>query len=128
MSTSEITMTFPAESRFISTARLAAASIAAELDFSVDEIEALTMGANELFAILLDLAEEADASTLAVRYVVPDTAESNGEISIIGTLPEGAIGDDFELDMLAVRILDTVVDRYEVTADSIRLVKKRTSA
>lgn len=121
-------MHFPAESRFISTARVTAASIAAELEFSVDAIEDLTMGTNELFAVLLDLAEEGGSHSLAVRYVVADGDDGSVEIAVVGSLAGGATNAGLVLDSLAKSILDTVVDHYEVGADSIRLVKKRAGA
>jgi len=118
MPSSELTLIMPADSRFISTARVAAASLAAELDFSIDEIEELQMGTNELIAILTELAADNDVPTVELRYLVLDqTIEVHGLIN--------AAGIDVELDILATQILDSVVDNYGFTGPTAHIVKHR---
>lgn len=115
----ELTLTMPAESRFISTARITAASLAAELDFSIDEIEELRMGANELIALLTDFAEDHDVTSIDLRYVVEhDCIELHGSVDA----PAGATA---EPDILATQILDSVVDSYGFDGASAHLVKRR---
>lgn len=119
MPASELTLVMPAESRFISTARITAASLAAELDFSIDEIEELRMGANELVALLTEFAHEHDVPTVDLRYVVDEhTIELHGRVEA----PNGAAA---EPDILAKQILDAVVDSYGFDGATAHIVKRR---
>ena len=120
MTASELTLVMPAESRFISTARITAASLAAELDFSIDEIEELRMGANELVAILTELATDNDIATLELRYVVDD-----GVIEIHGRVPAVGDIDAAEADILARQILEAVVDSYSFDGPTAHIIKRR---
>ena len=118
---SELTLVMPAESRFISTARVMAASLAAELDFSIDEIEALRMGANELIAILTECANDHDIDVVTLRYVVDAASiEVHGQIDV----PSGV---EAEADVLAGQILNAVVDSYEFTGGHAHIIKNRAS-
>jgi len=119
MPASELNLVMPAESRFISTARITAASLAAELDFSVDEIEELRMGANELVALLTEFAHDHDVSTIDLRYVVNEQSiELHGSVSA----PNGASA---EPDVLARQILDAVVDSYGFDGGTAHIVKRK---
>jgi len=119
MSSSEITMVIPAESRFISTARVTAASLAAELDYSVDAIEQLRMGANELIVLLTELAEDNAVPSVTVHFVVDDDSiEMRGRVDTDVSL-------DSEVDELARRILDASVDEYGFEGNSGRILKRR---
>ncbi len=119
MPASELTMVMPAESRFISTARVTAASLAAELDFSIDEIEELRMGANELIALLTEFANDNDIKSVDLRYVVDGhTIELHGRVDA----PSGAGAAP---DVLARQILDAVVDSYAFDGPSAHLIKRR---
>jgi len=119
MPASELTLVMPSDSRFISTARITAASLAAELDFSIDEIEELRMGANELIAILAECADEHGIESISLRYVLgADSIELHGQIDG----PQTVIA---EADILAQQILDTVVDSYGFNGGSAHLVKRR---
>ena len=120
MPASELTLVMPAESRFVSTARVTAASLAAELDFSIDEIEELRMGANELVVILSELANDNGITTLELRYVVGD-----GVIEIHGRVPAVGDIDGAEADVLACQILDAVVDSYSFEGPAAHIVKRR---
>lgn len=119
MSASELNLVMPADSRFISTARITAASLAAELDFSIDEIEELRMGANELVALLTEFANEHDVATVDLRYVVNDhSIELHGTVDAPG-------GAGASPDILAKQILDAVVDSYGFDGASAHLIKRR---
>lgn len=122
MSHAEIAMTIPAESRFVSTARVTAANLAAELDFSIDEIEELRMGANEVVSLLIEFAQDNGRSEVQLRYVVDDAG-----IEVIGSVVDAVNGAALAIDFLAEQILDSVVDAYEVAPASVRLVKRRAS-
>ncbi len=119
MPASELTLVMPADSRFISTARVTAASLAAELDFSIDEIEELRMGANELIALLTEFANDHDVDTVDLRYIVSDQAiELHGRVAVTN-------GASATPDILARQILDAVVDSYAFDGSSAHLIKRR---
>lgn len=119
MPASELTMVMPADSRFISTARVTAASLAAELDFSIDEIEELRMGANELVALLTEFANDNGVETVNLRYVVDGyTIELHGRVA-------APPGTGAEPDVLARQILDAVVDSYSFDGPSAHIIKRR---
>ena len=121
MSRPEITMTIPADSRFVSTVRVAAANLAAELDFSVDEIEEIRMGANELVSTVIEHALELELDTVELRFTVGD-----GVIEVSGTVAGDAGDRDLQLDFLAEQILGSVVDGYELDSATLRMTKQRT--
>ena len=125
MSSPEIAMVIPADSRFVSTARATAASLGAELDFSIDEIAELRMGANEIVALLIDVAEEHGLGTVELRYIVSDDS-----VEVIGMVAadEAAAVPPLSLDHLAEQIFDSVATEYRVDDTSIRLLKRRTGA
>lgn len=118
----EITMTLPAESRFVATIRVTSASLAAELDFAVDRIEELRVGVNELAAVLMEWAHDHGADRIELRYTVDDDRlEVAGEAlgSAEATSSEG------ELDALTRQILASVTDDFEIIGGKGRLVKRR---
>jgi hypothetical protein len=109
----------PAESRFASTARITAASLAAELEFSIDGIEELQMGANELFAVLVELALNHQCEEITLRYIVhADQIDVRASTDV----PDGT---EVELDILARQILDAVVDSYSIDGGSALIRKRR---
>lgn len=117
-------MTLPAQSRFVATTRVTAASLAAELDFAVDRIEELRVGVNELAAILIEWAEDHGGDSVTLVFSVgEDRLEVSGEV--VG----GSTSDDATpLDSLAGQILAGVTDEYEVAGGRGRIVKLRTAA
>ena len=127
MTADEIIVRVPAASRYVATVRVTSASLAAELDFSVDEIEELTMGVNELVAVLIDVAEPDVEPWLDLVYRLDgDTLE------ILATLTgpgEGDLGSaEVEVDALATQILGAVVDEHELAGRSGRILKRRDRA
>ena len=112
-------MVVPAESRFVSTLRVTAASLAAELDFSIDEVEELQMGANELVVLLSELAQDHNVDTLSLTYLVgEDSIELRGNVA-------AETGDVSLLDDISRQILDAVVDEYSFTGNTAQLIKRR---
>lgn len=120
----EISVTMPIDSRFVATSRVVAASVAAELDFTVDEIEDLRVGANEIVTFLLEWAEDHGGECVRIRYSVAD-----GRIDIVAEV-EGADAGDAgdELDPLARQILGAVVDEYSINGSSAHITKLRNPA
>ncbi len=109
--TTEIRVTFPAESRFVSTARVTAAGLAAELEFPVDRIDELRVAVNELFVLLIEWAEDAEAARVTLSFAIVD-----GDLEVRGELVDAEATEalDPELDRLTEMILAGVTDGHEV--------------
>ncbi len=103
----------PAEFRFVSMARVAAASLAAELDPAIDDVEDLRVAVNELVGILVEAAE---AGTILIRMWTEErTIHVTGRCLGAWVTPEP--------DQLARRILDATVDHHEVGDGAFRMLK-----
>lgn len=110
----------PLSSRYASTARAVAASVCAEFGFSVDDIDDLRLGVNEAVSILCDVDHDG-AARLFIRF---DAAE--GAVTVQCSrrgVDEPVVADD--IDVLARRILDAVVDEYSVDGSGRITVVKR---
>ncbi len=115
-----VDLDLPLHSRYASTVRAVTASMAADAGFSVDDIDDLRLGVNEAIAVLTDV-DDADGSRLKVRFEC-----NTGEV----TVRSNRLGDiapmvDADLDALARKILDAVVDEYAVDDDGVMTVVKR---
>lgn len=120
----QLTLTFAADSRFIATVRLTAASIAAEFGFDVDDIEDLRVAANELVAFLVETAEESDGAEVEIA-IRPSAAEIAIEGRVLGA--NGAAHDAPAVDELTARILDAVVDAHDFDGAWGRIHKRSSS-
>jgi serine/threonine-protein kinase RsbW len=113
----------PLASRYASTVRAVAASVGAELGFSVDDIDDLRLGVNEAVSILSDV-DDAAGARLHIRF------ESGGGAVTVRCsrrgVDEPVVEDD--IDVLARRILDAVVDDYSVDSTGQITVVKRPAA
>lgn len=119
-----ISVRIPADSRFVATTRVIAASVAAELDFSIDEIEELRVGANEIVTIVLEWAEDNGGEAIDLTYTLGE-----GQLELaVAVADRAGDGAGSELDPLARQILGAVVDEFEVTGSGAWLLKRRISA
>ena len=112
----------PLHIRHASTVRAVAAAVCADLGFSVDAIDDLRLGVNEAVSLLADIdvdAGDADAR-LKVRFEAGD-----GSVTVRCSRHgvDDEIGVD-DLDVLARRILDAVVDEYAVVDGVVTIVKR----
>jgi len=73
-----VTMTIPADSRYAATARLAAASVAAEFDFDMSEIDDLTTAANELISLLIESADDFGHGPINLEISVTTSSARQG--------------------------------------------------
>ena len=110
----------PLASRYASTVRAVAASVGAELGFSVDDIDDLRLGVNEAVAILSDV-DDPSGGRLHIRFESVD-ATITVRCSRRG-IDEPVV--DTDIDVLARRILDPVVDEYSVDESGQITVVKR---
>lgn len=106
-SSSSVSIRLPATAQYLRVARLTASSLAADLDFDMDQIDEIKVAVDELGAALLGSAGEGELE------LVFDTADD--ELSVRGR--RRAHGD-VELDPIAVELLEIVTDAYDLhTAD-----------
>jgi len=114
-----IQLDLPLHHRHASTVRVVAASLAADIGFSVDEIEDLRLGVDEAVSVMADADGDSHAR-LHLRF------ELSGHTITIAVTRSGVTAaiDRSDIDQLAVRILTAVVDRFDVD-DGAFVVSKR---
>lgn len=110
-----INLSVPLDLRHASTIRLMASSVAADAGLSIDDIDDFRLGINEVVSVLADEPTGTDGRLLLEFNVAPGTVHA----TVSRTDGAGAA----ELDELARRILDAVVDHHEYERGSFRLVK-----
>ena len=98
-----VSLGFPPSSRFLAAARLVATSLGADAGLTVDDLDDLRLGVNELVTTLVDTAD--GASRIALEYTTDDSS-----ITVSGRVD----GPTHELapDDLTVLILAAVADHY----------------
>lgn len=119
----------PAEPGSARLARLVAAALAADADFTIDETEDLRVAVSELVALLVEGGDEADDLDDQVTLTYnrgTDSVEVGGARSLRagrGSRDDGATPDD-----LALEILRVVVDEHHYEHDGngrhFRLLKR----
>lgn len=124
----EILVTIPADSRFVALVRVTAASLAAELDFTVDEIADMRVGADELTALLIEWAEDNGRETIQLRYRLTENClelEGDAGPGGVGAGAEPVGPDDQGLDHITEQILAAVVDTYVIDKGYGRILKRK---
>lgn len=114
-----IALDLPLAHRHASTVRVVAAALAADVGFSVDEIDELRLGVDEAVSLMAD-ADGDPTARIHLRFVL---SEHTITVTITRSGVAATITRD-DVDALAVRILDAVVDRFEVV-DGAFVVSKR---
>ncbi len=113
-----VRLSVPASPRFLSAARVVAASLGAESGLSVDDLDDLRLGVNELVSLLVESAPP--AARVELEFDVHD-----GAIIVRGML-DGAVAAPIEVDELTRRIVEAVVDDHELDGTSFSLTKAST--
>jgi hypothetical protein len=104
-----IRLTIPAELRYLRLARVTAAAIAADLDFSVQDIDDVRVAVDELSALLIE--DAGPGSELEICFTPSLTGiASEGRMS-------GGSTTEPKLHPVAAELLALVVDRYDVSVD-----------
>lgn len=114
--TQTVSLTLPLHVRHASTVRMVAASLAADAGFSVDEIDDLRLGINEVVSVLADEAPDDSTARLSIEFTL-----APGRVEATVARSDGAGAP--ELDDLAQRILDAVVDTYEYSRGAFKISK-----
>ena len=115
-----IELNVPLRAEYAAHLRLLMASVASDAGFTVDEIDDLRLGMSEVFTLLLDTVDVADA-----RAEVELTADG-GSISVKLCL----VGDSSvpEIDALATSILTSVVDDFTLVPGGVLMSKRAVEA
>jgi serine/threonine-protein kinase RsbW len=113
-----VELDLPLSTRHASTARVVAASLAADAGFTVDEIDDLRLGLNEAVSVVADAATD-EHSRLVLRFEVDGTritieASRRGTVTVTPT--DGP-------DELAQRILGVVVDTFAYDGERFVITK-----
>jgi anti-sigma regulatory factor (Ser/Thr protein kinase) len=112
-----VRLSIPANPRFLSAARVVAASLGAESGLSVDDLEDLRLGVNELVSCLMDGAEGHGRIDLELD-------SGDGSVTVRGEIHGG--GGAAVADELTMRILEAVADHHELDGASFTLTKVST--
>jgi hypothetical protein len=104
----------PLRTRYASTIRMIAASLGADAGFTVDDIDDVRLGLDEVFSML---AERNEGERVRTSFRV-----DGNELIARLTLESGPV--DVEPDELATNILRSVLDQYEFTRDGVTLIKR----
>lgn len=109
----EVTLVIPAIPRMVSVARTAAAGLAAEVDFTLDDIDNVRIAVNELVSILVE-AEPVDGVVTMVFGL---------ESADVFTMTASVVSSrrDPALDPLSRQIVAAVTADYSVEAGMCRL-------
>jgi anti-sigma regulatory factor (Ser/Thr protein kinase) len=110
----QIDVVLPLRTRYAATLRVIAAALGADAGFSVDEIDDLRLGLNEVFALLADGDGSGRVRTtfrLEPGQVTARLAPEDGPV-------------DVRPDDLALTILRSVVDEFSFDTDGVVLVKR----
>jgi hypothetical protein len=114
--TDEITLTLPREKGFYGIAHLVLAGLAARLDCTVEHLDDLQLALDTL----LDHREEAGEVRIALR-VREDAIEA--EVAPLSRELREELEREPGTEMDTRRVLETVVDGVDVSADSVTLRK-----
>jgi len=120
VSSHRVEVSVPLRSEFVATLRTMAASLGADVGFSIDEIDDLRLALSEVVSSLLDIEGSPDDRITASFDLL------GGGVTV--TITTDRVGVAIELDDLAVTILDSVVDRYEIDGANVTLVKLASEA
>ena len=114
----------PLSAKYASTVRAVSASIAAEVGFTVQDIDDLRLGVNEAVSVLTDVDPDdvdAAATRLHVRF------EPGDDRLVVSAWRVGVADGDLEIDVLASRILTAVVDEFSIDDEGVFTLIKSVS-
>jgi serine/threonine-protein kinase RsbW len=111
-----IELTVPLRTEFAATVRTIAASLGADLGFSVDEIDDVRLGISEVYSVLVECADDSSSRASVVFAAGSDHLE-------VGITADGWL-EDVELDELATSILRSVTDEFDVGMAGVTMIKR----
>jgi serine/threonine-protein kinase RsbW len=110
-----VRLSVPASPRFLAAARVVAASLGVEAGLSVDDLDDLRLGVNEMVSLMIEAASP--GARVDLEFEVHD-----GRITVRGAL-DGGPHEVLEIDELTRRIVDAVVDDHQLDGTSFSLTK-----
>jgi anti-sigma regulatory factor (Ser/Thr protein kinase) len=110
-----VRLSLPASPRYLAAARVVATSLGAESGLSVDDLEDLRLGVNELVSVLVESGDPSDRVELEF--------ENDGRSVTVRGQRSGGAGAPLELDELTARIVEAVADHHEIDGASFSLTK-----
>jgi hypothetical protein len=115
-----VQLSLPASTGNLRVVRLVAASLAADLEFGVDEIEDIRVAVDELAAALLDNGEHSATGTSTNRLDLEFTTDGD-MLSVTGSTPAPVASEATPVvHAVAAELLGLLTDGYEVGADGGR--------
>lgn len=109
-----VRLELPASPRYLSAARVVAASLGADAGLTVDDLEDLRLGVNEMVTAMVDGAD--GSARISLDFVADDHA-----VTVSGRIEGQA--RPVAPDELTGRILTAVADHYELGSSSFVLTK-----
>lgn len=110
-----VRLSLPASPRYLAAARVVAASLGAESGLSIDDLEDLRLGVNELVSVLVESGSPADRVELEF--------ETDGSSITVRGQRSGEGGGLLAVDELTTRIVEAVADHHEIDGTSFSLTK-----
>ena len=118
MNSGPVRLEVPPTPQYLSAARLVAGAMAADAGLTVDDLEDLRLGVDELLSVLIAGvgAASTDGARIALEYVADD-----GTITVRGSVD--GVSVQTTPDPLTARILAAVADHYELGSSSFVITK-----
>src|SRR5262245_24743713 len=113
-----VSLGFPAAFEYIRLARLVASGLAAQMNFTLDDIEDLRIAVDELCSALVEAAADR-ASTVTVTFHI-----DGQQIDMEAAVPTAASDGAYVVDDISSHILRAAVDRHEFERGPQRLVAR----
>lgn len=111
-----VRLSLPATPRYLSAARVVATSLGAESGLSIDDLEDLRLGVNELVSVLVESGDE-PGDRIELEF------ESAGSSVTVRGHRSGAWTGPMAVDELTARIVEAVADHHEINGSSFSLTK-----
>src|SRR5262245_54509017 len=106
-----VQLVVPADASAVRVARMVSTGVATDAGFDVDDVEDLRIAVTELFALLIEDAEE-PAEQVVLAY-----DSSPGQVKVTGSRAMSNDGDAPAIEDLALEILNVVVDEHDFNVD-----------
>jgi len=114
----DISLRFPASLEYIRLARLLASGLAAQMNFTLDDIEDLRIAVDELCSAFVEAAADRTC-TVTVAFRI-----DGQQIQMEADVPTAASNGAYVIDDISAHILRAAVDRHELEQAAERLVAR----
>jgi anti-sigma regulatory factor (Ser/Thr protein kinase) len=110
-----VRLSLPASPRYLAAARVVATSLGAESGLTVDDLDDLRLGVNELVSVLVESSRAGDRVELEFEAI-------GSSVTVRGQR-SGSVGTPMEIDDLTARIVEAVADQHVIDGTSFSLTK-----